>query len=1197
MSLKEIQLVGFKSFADKTSVPLQEGVTCIVGPNGCGKSNVSDAVRWVLGEQSTKNMRTSSRSDVIFNGTDKRRSLSFCEVTLTFDNTDKLFDIDYGEVAMTRRLYRSGESEYLLNKENCRLKDIVALLHGVGLGKEGYSIIGQGKVQQIVNSKPEERRVIFEEATGIMIQKQRKQEIERRLAESEDCLTVYKQRMAEAERQIGPLSRQAETAQKYNEYAGELKYHEVNAYIYRCENAETTKKKYAGESERLNAEIGQYSQEIADVLAEKERLRDAVAEADTRLAGLNASLLSYTVGNTEKNANARLYKERADAFREKLRAAQEDISACEERADQIGEEIGSCDKTVAEKKRLLASLKNESGQWSEKIGKLNAEIAEYEREAMQDRIKELSSIENLTQLKENKGSLSARKVALEERIEEVKAGIAAQDARREALKKEIALAADEIGKLEKFVTSFDGVKSAQNDVIRGAREKQESINADIYSCEAAIQSAEKNLDVYIGLKNRFEGYKDSVRRLLYAAKSNGDVRQRIRGVIADIVSCEEKYELAIETLFGGAMQNIVTATREDARDLIAFLKRNNMGVVTFLPVDSMRIKYNGREIERALSDAGALGLADEIVRYDPYFAPVIRNLLGNTLVCDNMDNAVRIAKKYANAFRIVTLDGDVIATGGSMTGGSRKKDAGNLLQNERLIKSCEEEIEKKKKERAALRVSLAQTQEERVQAEKKLEELNEQFRERSNALATCRQREASLQQLLGEVEETVTSYHEALRSLQEKRDHVEDETFVFEESEKALAKIRSEADEERERRNRENEEKKREREGVNERYTALQLKIVEVGGEISNAQGEKARLIQERADLEQNARAQQGNCLHYEQEIDRWEREAEKQALTKEEQETVAVLRAEIEKASGEKQQINVRQGELEARQSAVQEKITQASERRGKYEQEIVRIDTGLENFRQRIAEVYDLTYDECLPMRDENYDVASSANEIASLKRRITALGPVNENALEDYEELKKRYDEMVVQRDDVEKGIADSTEMLEEIKKDMQTRFDEGFRTINENFKQVFKELFGGGRAELLLDYENCEDPLDAGVVIDANPPGKKVGLMQLSGGEQSLTAIAILFAILKTNPMPFCILDEIEAALDDANVDRFAKYLKKFSRETQFIVITHRKPTMAQADSLFGVTMEEKGVSKIVSVKLSDVESRLGGDTVQ
>jgi chromosome segregation protein len=1193
-----MQLVGFKSFADKTTIPFREGVTCIVGPNGCGKSNVADAVRWVLGAQSAKSLRGSNMQDVIFNGTERRRSLSFCEVTLTFDNTNRMFNLEYDEVAITRRLYRSGESEYLLNGQNCRLKDIVVLLHGVGIAKEGYSIIGQGKVSQLLDSKPEERRAIFEEATGIMMQKQRKIEIERKLAASEDNLVVYKQRIAEAERQIAPLARQAETAQKYKEYSSELRHHEINAYIYRKENAEVEKKRYMDEMERLNRELSGHNAVIMSILAEREKNRTALNEADERVAELNRQLLAITTQNAEKNGNAKLYKEKANAYLEKLQRSKRESAAATKRIQEIDRAVTDGETAILQKQKRLQEITRKRDTLTERIAWLDKQIASIDAELDMERVKDLSSFDYLSKLQNEMGSLNATQEAVADRMREVNDNIAREEKRRSDLYTELAKCGEKKRKLEELLSTEDEKLGEQNEKIKTLRERCDRINHDIYSCNARIDTLNNTMDMYAGLKNRFEGYRDSVRRLLLAGQERPEVGKKIKGVIADIVHCDEKYELAVETLFGGAMQNIVTATSEDAKDLIQYLKRNSLGVVTFLPVDAMKPKRNSPEAERALNELGALGLADRIVKYDDYFAPVIRNLLGNTLICDNNDNAVRIAKRYNHAFRIVTLEGDIIATSGAMTGGSRKKDGSNLLQNERLIKECNDSLEKFRKEIVRLTQTLENTKNEQREAEKELENMRSQFQQAAVDLAAIRQQEASLQQTAGEVEEQITIYHSALNGLKQKALELTGKAKVSSANEKELSKKKEEEDAEREEKRQRYKEFKAERDKLNTRFGDALVELTALSNGMDSDRQNIDRLKAEKAELEGTVAQAASESAEYEQELARWQAEAEKQQLTEEEQKQVNALREKIDGVGEEKKQISERQQELENVQSSYQDKITDTATRHAKAEMEISRIDTALENLRARIQEAYGLDYEDCLPYRDENYDITTSANEIANTKRKITSLGPVNENALEDYEALKSRFDEMCAQRDDVEKAIWDSRTMLEEIKADMREKFDAGFNKINANFSQVFKELFGGGKAELQLDYTDCTDPLDAGVVISACPPGKKLDkLSLLSGGEQALTAIAILFAIIKSNPMPFCILDEIEAALDDANVDRFAKYLKKFSSETQFIVITHRKPTMSQADGLFGVTMEEKGVSKIVSVRLSEVETKLGGDTVQ
>ena len=1198
MNLREMKLVGFKSFADKTQIPFRDGVTCIVGPNGCGKSNVADAVRWVLGAQSAKSLRGANMQDVIFNGTEKRRPLSFCEVTLTFDNSGRMFDLEFDEVAITRRLYRNGESEYLLNERNCRLKDIVALLHGVGIGKEGYSIIGQGKVSQLLDSKPAERRAIFEEATGIMMQKQRKIEIERKLVSSEENLAVYKQRIAEAERQLAPLAKQAETAQKYKEFSVELRHHEINAYIYRKDNAEAEKKAFMDEMERLGGELASHNAVVMSILAEREKNRAALNEADDKVAELNRQLLDITTRNAEKNGNRKLYKEKANAFMEKLQRAKRESASAAKRIQEIDRAVTDTETAILQKQKRLQEVTRKRDTLIERIAQLDKQIAEFDAEFDMERIKEHTSFDDIARMQKEMGSLNASRDAIEERIRDVMDTVAKDEKKRSELYREISACGERKKRLEEILSNEDEKLAEAQEAIRAARSKSERINHDIYSCNARIDSIENSMDVYVGLKRRFEGYRDSVRRLMSASKTDYAVGKRIKGVIADIIRVDEKYEMAIETIIGGAMQNVVTATSADAKELIAYLKRNNMGVVTFLPVDSMKGKSDSKEAERALAEPGALGLADKIVKFNDYYTPVIRNLLGNTLVCDNNDNAVRIAMKYNHAFRIVTLEGDVIATSGAMTGGSRKKDAGNLLQNERKIQECEESLEKFRKEITRLNNALTQANDEQRQAEKALDDLRSSFQQAEVDLASIRQQEASMQQTAGEVEQHITGCHTLLNGLKQKLGDLSGKVKTSAASEKELSKKREAADAEREEKREKNRRDKAERDKLNSRYGDAMVEITALTNGIESDRANVERMKEERETIQNTLETNERDSVGYEEELTRWQAEAEKQELTDEEQKQVNALKEQIEGIAEEKKAVSDRQQELERIQGEYQEKITAAATRHAKCEMEINRIDTALENLRLRIEEAYGLDYQDCLPYKDETYDISASATEIANVKRKITALGPVNENALEDYAVLKERYDDMTSQRDDVEKAIFDSSQILEEIKNDMRVRFDEGFNRINENFRQVFKELFGGGRAELQLDYTDCDDPLEAGVVIGACPPGKKLDkLSLLSGGEQALTAIAILFAIIKANPMPFCILDEIEAALDDANVDRFARYLKKFSSETQFIVITHRKPTMNQADGLFGVTMEEKGVSKIVSVRLSEVESRLGGDTVQ
>ena len=1198
MDLKEIQLVGFKSFADKTSIRFDDGVTCIVGPNGCGKSNVADAVRWVLGEQSAKSLRGTSMQDVIFGGTEARKPLSFCEVTLVFDNSKHIFDMDVADVAMTRRLYRNGDSKYLINGQPSRLKDIVALFHGVGLGKEGYSIIGQGKVAQIMNSRAEDRRLIFEEATGLMVYKSRKQEIERKLEDSDSNLFIYRQRIDEAERRLGPLSKQAAAAREYNEYSESLKVNEANTYIYRYENAESEKDKFKRDISGISDQIISLNVQVEKINRQTEENRRKIAEADADLTELNDRRVELSVGNERKDGELKLVRERISTYRSQIAAATDVLEESKKRIGEIDDSVAlSAKKQKADSERISA-IENETDVLRSAISALDNKIAVFERLTDEKRMSQLSSAEDLSELKKNLGSISARKDATEERIKEIDAAIQKSEQGKERLQDELSAVRADLKKLREFTSKGTQAIEEQTEEVREMQLTVNNFNQDLFNANGQIASLKDSLEVYISLKNRFEGYKDSVRRLLSVSKTNPDVGNRVKGALADIIRTEQKYETAIETAFGGAMQNVVTATSDDARYLIEYLKRTNGGVVTFLPVSSMRPKPDTREIQRALSEKGALGLATELVQYDEYYYNVISNLLGNTLICDNIFNANTIAKKYGNSFKIVTLDGDIVMTSGAMTGGSRRKDAGSLLSNERKIQECKENILRKQKYIEKLKVAIAESEKAREKAEEEVEKLRAKYQSSLSEQAALEQREAALGQQIENAEADIAVYREALQELNAKLEALRSEEENSSKSEEELNSLRADAEEQLtsqrsqcDRFRVEREEKSKNLHDLEVEYAALVSAVEKEEETVRRLTSEKEELVKRIMETEQSRKDFQGK-------LNELEAVAQEKELTEEERAAVQEIMDKIAAISKEKEEINARQAALEEEKTSLQERITKQSDKRYKCEIEISKIDTNLENMRLRIDEAYHMDYEGCLALRKEGFDVEEAATVIAVLKRKITMLGAVNPNAVEEYDEEKAHYDEMITQRDDLQKAIEDLTSALNDIREEMLRQFNEGFDKINEHFKTTFKELFGGGRAELQLDYVEGEDPLAAGVEIVACPPGKKLSKISLlSGGEQALTAIAILFAILKTNPMPFCILDEIEAALDDANVDRFASYLKRFSEDTQFIVITHRKPTMNQADSLFGVTMQEKGVSKIVSVKLAEVEQRLGAGTVE
>lgn len=1203
VQFKKITLIGFKSFADKTEIPLTDGVTCIVGPNGCGKSNVADAVRWVLGEQSAKMMRGSQMMDVIFNGTEKRKKTSFCEVTLTFDNTNRMFNYDADELEMTRRLYRDGTSEYLLNQQSSRLKDLTALLHGAGAAKEGYSIIGQGRIAQIMNSRPEERRSIFEEATGIVVFKDRKADAERKIEYSRNNLFVFAQKMTEVERQLAPLQKAAENKRKYNALYEKLRENEINAYIFRHDGA-------AGERDKINAKIEKLREQIADntaknsaLLAEYEECRSSLAGADVLLKRLNDDRLAYTVGLERSSGDSKLFKERAQAVGEKLRQAQEDLAFSVKRIGDVDKETRRSEVYADKNRERIEKLRLQYAQLQSEIAALSESIASYEIATGEHRKQVLDAFRDLSQLKENLGTLSAKKEFIIERLAEMDKTMEELRTQHTRLKGEYDETVKTQGELNAFLGSENELVERAAEAVREAEERVQSFIRKAYDCQASITSLQQSLKTYSALKDRFEGYVYSVKRLLSDAKAEVErgktdgLSSYIMGTLADVIACDEAYETAIETAAGGAMQNVITATREDAKYLINYLKANRAGQVTFIPLDAVRPKIESPQLKSACGERGAVGIALDLVKYDKKYSNAVGFILGNTLIADNIENATVIAKRYPRAFKIVTLDGDVIATSGSMTGGSRRENSANLLANERKVKEIEEEI-------ASVKTMLARTEVKRAEAAEELEkakaeqgQLDGSLQDKRIELAEARQKLSSLTVQINETESEFSAYKQSKVELQEKLAELDSEYSVAGEGANALSMQSDKTSSEIDSMSEQNEKTVKERNAKAEKLTAIQVEIASLEAALKSNLDAIDKAKKERDSLYENYGRLSDLIPVLQKQRDDFMEQSTRAALTDEERAKLDSMNASIAQVEDNKKRLNERVAEIDAARAEIAVEIDSLTQKQHTQELNLQKVDSDLEFLQQRIEEEYHEDYEGCLKYKVEDFDIGVASSEIINCKRQITMLGAVNPTAIEEYEEVSERYKHMTEEKEDMEKALDDLNKGLEEIRGEMLRIFNDGFNLINENFKRTFKELFGGGRAELQLDYTDCDDPLDAGVEIVACPPGKNLSKISLlSGGEQALTAIAILFAIIQMRPMPFCILDEIEAALDDANVDRYANYLKKFAQNTQFIVITHRKPTMEKADVLFGVTMEEKGVSKIVSVKLSEVESKLGGDTV-
>lgn len=1198
MNFKKIELNGFKSFADKTEIYFEPGVTAIVGPNGCGKSNVADSIRWVFGEQSAKTMRGSSMQDVIFNGTQARKSQSFCEVTLVFDNSSKMFaDLEYNEVAMTRRLFRDGDSEYLINKQPCLKRDIVDRLHSVGLGKDGYSIIGQGKIEQIMNAKPEDRRSIFEEATGIVMFKSKKQDIERRLNNSYNNLNIYIQRMDEVERLLTPLAKAAEKTKKYLELYEALKINEINLYIFKRDTAEETRANIVKIVDILTAEEEKTRERICSIEKEYADARHTMHNSDILLQQLNSKLLEFTVSMHKQDSEGKIITERIHFYQRQMEQDENTVAKNKERIENIQKEVQTLEKKIQTEQSILHTHQQLLEDVVTQVNQYSLELRENELLNNQAQQEFIDSMQNLSKVRQDISTLSAKKEVLEERYAEIMQESLDLKNRTESTESILKETEKELQTLTEYAAQeVQALKQKEEEIAEKSAEL-EQCSESIVTCNGKIATASERANFFTRIKEEHEGYSIAVKRLLQESKKNSQLASRIKGMIADIIKCKQEYEVAIETAFGGAMQNIITATADDARVLIEFLKVNKFGTVTFLPVQSLKPRQDMPATERAVQEKGAIGLATTLVQFDSYFENIIKNLIGNTLIVDSILNATAIAKKYGNAFKIVTLDGDIIATSGSMTGGSRREGAATKLANERKIDEAQQEIESLKNQLQQLVVRRNDLEIERKEGIAALENLRESFVQAKSRIAVLQDKKESVQASLLELKEQMTKRQQELDSLYTKVQGIENAVHSNAEGEEKLTQEYSSAEgESQQQKERIHELRVLIFEG-NNKQNELHKKIANCDATLYNFEQENTRYREEVEALQAENVAKAKALADMQYNMECLEKERDAIALTPEQQQTINTLQTQIEEQSQAKEEMNAILANLMQENRELNDRLSDIALKKHKQDLELSKLTSDLENLELRIHEEYQESYESCLPYKKEDFVPREAQSIIAKLKREINSLGSINHTAMEEYEQLNAQYTEMLVQREDVQKGVDDTQSALDTLKGEMQKQFDAGFKEINENFQRLFKELFGGGRAELQMDYTDCDDPLSAGVEIVACPPGKKLTKISLmSGGERALTAIAILFAILVLRPMPFCVLDEIEAALDEANVDKFATFLKKFAKDTQFIVITHRKPTMEKADSLFGVTMEEKGVSKIVSVKVTEVQEKLGGDTL-
>jgi len=1187
--LEKIELRGFKSFADKVEIPFKEGVTAIIGPNGCGKSNVSDAIRWTLGERSAKQLRGKSMQDVIFAGTEKRKSMSYCEVSLTFNNENQhVFpNLPFDQVVVTRKLDRSGDSEYYINNSRTLLSDIIDLFRDTGIGKEGYSIIGQGRVDEIMSAKPDERRRIFEEAAGISKFRAERIKAEKRLEQTAQNLQTTNEVISEIEKQIGPLRRQAETARKYAELREQLKHYEVNLYVYNYENNQSTKDKIQGKINGCVNELKEKDVEYNECVRKYDECIRESSNIDHTYDERNAELLVLKVGAAKSEGAATAIKGRIEDIQTQIGHLNDDLVSVDNQLMVSEKMIEDLNAKKSETLSEYMQASRECEELESKYSKLNASLKGQESALADSNDAYVHAIEELGALKSNLSNLQAEKGIHQERARTINELLAQKKATldEELTNLSIYDAKVKNGKARKreLINEYNECMSSKMEAQEGAK----SLLDEIANNNNKISATEERLKIAIDDKERYASYQNAVGNLMRDAKDNDAIASRILGVLAEVISVPAEYETAIEYALGGAMQNVLVETESDASDLIAYLKQKNYGRVTFRPLSSCRPHTLTGDSLNALREPGCYGLASELIKYDYKYDGLVKTLLGTTVVVNNIGNAIRIYKKYNQAFKIVTLDGEIFTRGGEITGGSRRNQTQGLLSQEKKIEDIRANLERAKKGMSALINRREECEQEVHNAEKRIEELNGEISALSIEIGINEEKAAQsakiTETLQNEINEGAHEYDIVKIAIKD----IEDKLNSIDVLEKLTSEKKAEYTALLEDSKNENSKQKDESQVLSQELMEMNIKKANLQNMLAGHDSDLFRVTREKESLEQEKLDIVAELKIEQTKLESIMSSPERASVSKEDAERIASLEKQIADLSKRKQTISDEIVALDAQKTSIFDKRNVLIEQKTRYEGMMQNVDIEMNAQQTHILEEYNLTYAGAVEFKDPEFKAYGALTVISDLKRSMQRLGDINSLAEKTLEETEERLAEQIKQRDDIQKACDDVNEIIASLTERMRDQFMESFEKICENFKEVFSQLFGGGKGELRLDTKETTDVLEAGIEIFAQPPGKKlqnIGL--LSGGERALTAIAILFAILRLKPMPFCVLDEIEAALDDANVNLFAEFLKKFSDFTQFIVITHRKPTMRHADTIFGVTMEEKGVTKIVSIEFEE-----------
>ncbi len=1181
MYLKRLEMQGFKSFADKTILEFKSGITGVIGPNGSGKSNISDCIRWILGEQSMKSLRGAKSQDVIFAGTQNRKSLGFAEASLVFDNQDGKLPIEYQEVTVTRKLYRSGETGYYINKVPCRLKDVQELFMDTGIGKDGYSIIGQGKIDEILSNKSEDRRHIFEEAAGIVKYRIRKQESEKKLEHTKLNLLRINDILSEIEGNLEPLKGQSEKAKKYLNLREELKNIEIGLFMHNIEKYKEKIAELTEDEEIMQNQCNSEEGKLERIKMLKEELKTQVEEITQKIEEISNLGFESQKEIETLNSNINVAKAKKTHNLENVQMFEKEIEEKTIKKQELEEE-----KNQKEEKKL--SLKENRKKFEEQLKQKEEELEKITKTLS---VKELE-IEND---KKQIDQMQDQKYEMQEKLSTQKANFENYEKRQNQIKQEIL---SNIGELdtarmrkEDISKEFYEIEKTRNEKLKEKEEiskQKKEANTKLKEYEIRKNNLENELRIkesrqkfLIETEKEKEGYIKSVKQLLKDCEQTKELGKGMYGVLADIIDVKEDLQTAIEMSLGASLQNIVTETEEDAKRLIKHLRENNLGRASFLPITSVK----GKKLEKFKTlEKGVIGIASDLIKYDKKYEQIIQNLLGRTVIVDNMDTAIALAKQNSYTFRIVTKEGDLINPSGAITGGSVSKKTVNILGRSKEIERLGKEIEN-------LKEIYSKLQEEKEKYTESIEGLLEISENIEKELQEIEINYATEKQKIILIEENI-------EKIEKRINHIKLEQETIEKQKEEITNEKIKMQEEMEKINQKVEELSKKVTEFSKTNKENQSTIDDLNFDITNLKISVTSFDESKSSIEEIQERIENEIKQTEETIKSRKTEIEK---TKEEnnnlEKQIQETKQKIEEIKQEVNQSTEKIENLKQERIEKNEKIskqdTQITEKFNIIEDlkaNLVKIDVRKTKLQEDINEIikkmweeYELTPNTQIEYKKPN-NIQETEKNVKYLRNQIKDLGSVNIDSIEEYKNLKERYDFMSEQRLDLENTMSKLRKIIHEMTQTMKEQFDEKFKIINKNFEEVFKELFGGGKAELKLEDE--ENILECGIEIKVEPPGKKLQSMTLlSGGEKALTAIALLFAILKINPSPFCVLDEIEAALDDVNVYRYAEYLKKFAKDTQFLVITHRKGTMEVANTVYGVTMEESGISKLLSIKLN------------